>query len=569
MNGRAPADSDLVEAARGGDGDSFASVYDRYRDPIHDFCYSVLRDPHESADALHETFLQAWTKLDQLRDPSRLRPWLYAIARHECYRRCRDRARTHPSDEVPEMIERSESVDQVADHIHDAVLRETVWAAAASLSASDRALLDLQLRQGLEGNELAAAVGVSIGHLHVLTSRLRSKLESALGSLMVARLGREDCAELAELLDGWDGRYSSVIRKRVARHVDGCEECAERRSRLRPAALYAAVPVVAAPFGSRDRLLSAMGSAGAPPATVDRWRPRSDGFPPRPTPAWRQTPVLLATGAVVIIALVVAIWLIARAGDATDVSVSAGAAAEAAADEATRQPPTTDSSAPTGVATTPAATSSPTELTTTPTPTPPSTGGRESAPPAVPSPETTPPPTPTATPGTPPPGPAATTTAAPTAVTVTPSPTSTPGPTPPPSPTSTPSPTPPPADTQSPALQTFSVSPSDIWEQWNDFPLCVANAKVLVVEAHITDDTGVTSAVVEWQVIGGNSPSGAVAMQRSGDDWTAQIGPFDENTVAGGPDTAYDMTVTVTAHDAAGNTVSDERDATLHDCAFG
>ena len=43
-----------------------------------------------------------------------------------------------------------------------AELQELVWSAAAGLSPRDQALLDLNLRQGLEGQDLADAMGTSL-----------------------------------------------------------------------------------------------------------------------------------------------------------------------------------------------------------------------------------------------------------------------------------------------------------------------------------------------------------------------------------------------------------------------
>jgi hypothetical protein len=95
-------------------------------------------------------------------------------------------------------------------------LRELVWKAAAGLSERDRALLDLHLRHGLEGAELGEAMGVEPGLAHVLLSRPRDQVERSLGALLVARLGRDDCPDLAGVLADWDGRFSALIRKRVA-----------------------------------------------------------------------------------------------------------------------------------------------------------------------------------------------------------------------------------------------------------------------------------------------------------------------------------------------------------------
>ena len=39
--------------------------------------------------------------------------------------------------------------------------------------------------------------------------------ERSLGALCVARAGRKECPELAEILQSWDGEFSVLVRKRV------------------------------------------------------------------------------------------------------------------------------------------------------------------------------------------------------------------------------------------------------------------------------------------------------------------------------------------------------------------
>jgi RNA polymerase sigma factor (sigma-70 family) len=259
-------DAELVRAAAAGDRGAFAAIYDRYADRLHDFCWSVLRDRDEAADATQDAFLVAAERLGQLRDPERLRPWLYAVARSQALRRVRARSRVAPEEEMTELPDPAGGPEQAAERSD---LRELVWNAAAGLSGRDRALLDLHLRHGLEGAELGQAMGVEPGHAYVLLSRLRDQVERSLGALLVARLGRDDCPDLAAILSGWDGRFTPLIRKRVARHVDACDVCGERRrTAASPLALLAAVPPMPAPAFLRDRvldrveLLSGAGSGG-------------------------------------------------------------------------------------------------------------------------------------------------------------------------------------------------------------------------------------------------------------------------------------------------------------------
>jgi RNA polymerase sigma factor (sigma-70 family) len=279
-------DAALVAAARRGDGSAWAAIYDGYADKLHDHCHRILRDRDEASDALHDAFLAAARHIEQLRDPSRLRPWLYSICRHEALRRLRQRDRVELTDDVDEMI----SVDPELERgTRSAELQELVWAAAAGLNPRDQALLDLNLRQGLEGQDLADAMGTTLDNSYVMLSRLRDQVERALGALLVARLGRKDCEELNQILEGWDGKLSPLIRKRVARHVDRCELCRTRRAAVAsPLALLGAAPLVPAPPLLRDRVLGGLVSdrEGAPVEFT------ADGFavpepePPRPRPPW-------------------------------------------------------------------------------------------------------------------------------------------------------------------------------------------------------------------------------------------------------------------------------------------
>ena len=283
-------DATLVAAARSGDRDAWGILYDRYADRLHDHCWSILRDEHEAADALHDTFVNAARALPQLRDPSRLRPWLYAIARNEAFRRHRARSKAIPTDDVGEFGDVTVDLESGAGAPVDD-LRRLVWDAAGGLSADDQALLDLHLRQGLEGEDLAQAMGITANNAYVKMSRLRDTLERSLGALLVARTGRQDCPELSQLLAGWDGELTPLLRKRVARHIESCEVCGERKKAMvSPLALFSGMPLVPAPAGLRDRVVDdAALAAASTPATPDELFPAPATtavpvVPPPPSP---------------------------------------------------------------------------------------------------------------------------------------------------------------------------------------------------------------------------------------------------------------------------------------------
>jgi RNA polymerase sigma factor (sigma-70 family) len=213
-------DGELAIRVASGDRVALGVIYDRYADRLFDFCNSILRDREEAADAVQQCFLVAAQKMGSLREPSKMRAWLYAVARHDCLRRIRRRSREVVDQQVTESMSSLASIDEGTDVQS---LQELVWSAAKGLAPKDQALLDLHVRQGLNGQELADAVGVKPSNVYVMVNRLKAQFERAMGALLVVRLARMDCPELETILEGSGTEFTVLVRKRVARHIEGCD----------------------------------------------------------------------------------------------------------------------------------------------------------------------------------------------------------------------------------------------------------------------------------------------------------------------------------------------------------
>ena len=314
-------DSEVAAAIVAGDPDGLAEAYDRYAAPLYTYCRSLLREPADAADAVQDTFVIAASKLAGLRDQSRLRPWLYAVARNECHRRLRDKASAATSalDQVPEMSDESADVAEGAER---AELRALLRSAVRGLGASEQDLIQLQLRQELDVAEIAAMLGVSRNHAHALLSRARAQLEVCMGALLVARSGRGDCEALGALLEDWDGQLNVLMRKRINRHIERCPACTERKRReLAPALLLglAPLPIAVMPPGLRTQVLRLV-SSDAPGAVAHRASvaKRADmsgpgGFPkpldPPKSAWWQARTVQGAAAAAVVVAAAVLVIL--------------------------------------------------------------------------------------------------------------------------------------------------------------------------------------------------------------------------------------------------------------------
>lgn len=259
-------DAELAMAAARGDRLAFTAIYDRFADRLHDSCAGMLRDRDAAADCVQDVFVIAANKLASLENPHRLRAWLYAIARHEALATLKKKRRERPSDELPDIVSGEPDLATLAARSE---LADLIEEAFGGLSDRDRTVYELAYRHGLDGQELADALGVSHTNARTLLGRLRDGIERSLGALLVCRRAKFDpaaCPGLWELLQLWDGVFTVLMRKRVARHIDGCAQCeSERRRMVSPAALLGAVPVVLpAPAWLRSAVLD-QATAALPP----------------------------------------------------------------------------------------------------------------------------------------------------------------------------------------------------------------------------------------------------------------------------------------------------------------
>jgi RNA polymerase sigma factor (sigma-70 family) len=312
------ADAQLVSAYLDGDRTALASIYDKYAAGLYDTAAAMLSDRHDAADMVQDVFCIAAERLNQLRDPDRLKPWLYAVLRNEVYRRTKKRKRATPTDfqaeTTPDVVAAFDPNADGAAASYDE-LAELVRSAAAGLDERDRLVLELSVRQGLTGTDLADALGVTPEQSYTLVHRMRDRIEKSLGAFTVAKMGSKECSELATIISGWNGEFSILIRKRVARHIDDCSICERTRSKYAPLALFGAAPVFLLPLGLREKVLTATQSIPTPSKSTDphankssrgsqRSRHiklnRNDGFP-RAARISRHAVAVIASTAVVLL----------------------------------------------------------------------------------------------------------------------------------------------------------------------------------------------------------------------------------------------------------------------------
>lgn len=296
-------DASAVLALRSGDLTAFGRIYDAYSGRLLAYATALLGDPDAASDAVHDAFLLAHDRIDQLRDPTLLRPWLYAITRRQAQRTLRTRGRTAPVEAAAEVSADEIRWDQGLD-ADDA--RLLVLAALAGLSEGDREVIELALRHELDNAAVARALGRSSSHASALVSRAKQQFDVALSAVLLMRTRGRDCADLQQLV-GEATTITPLLRKRIARHAKSCDSCAgNRRAAIAVLPGVAlALPFQAAPDWLRSGLVAESGAlrTGATDRLADNAGLTfdADGFPTTQAPHHRRWVVAAAVTAVLVL----------------------------------------------------------------------------------------------------------------------------------------------------------------------------------------------------------------------------------------------------------------------------
>lgn len=224
--------TEVMAAIAANDVTGVSTAYDRYGEGLYTYCRSRLSQPADAADAVQNAFINASAKVSELTQPSRLRAWLFAVARYECYLRLRDAVPSVQLHEAAQATDDTAAFPTVAEPVaaaEQAEYRALVRATLAGLDPVDREISELTLLHGFYGADLAAILGAPRNQAHALAMRSRSRFERSLDVLLVARAEREHCHELAALLDGQGAHAILPLRRRIRRHIEHCQVCGERK----------------------------------------------------------------------------------------------------------------------------------------------------------------------------------------------------------------------------------------------------------------------------------------------------------------------------------------------------
>jgi RNA polymerase sigma-70 factor (ECF subfamily) len=184
---------DLAQQAKHGDHAAFTELVNRYGRKVFRLTRHITQNDQDAEDVLQDTFLKAYSRLDQFQGNSKFYTWLVRIAVNEALMRLRRRKGSHTvsldedletgEGSIPRDIA-SEEIDPEESYGREE-LRESLERAIDGLAEGYRAVFLLRDVEGFSTEDTAAMLGLSVSAVksRLLRARLqlRSKLRRKLG----------------------------------------------------------------------------------------------------------------------------------------------------------------------------------------------------------------------------------------------------------------------------------------------------------------------------------------------------------------------------------------------------
>jgi RNA polymerase sigma-70 factor (ECF subfamily) len=179
-------DRDLVERSTRGDREAFGVLVQRHQGRVFNLAYHVVRNREDALDVAQDAFVKAFSSLSSFKGEASFTTWMHRIVVNlaiDCLRR---RRRGVPSTyDDRRAVSEEASANLVASDDPETALetrqvRSLLGRGIQALPPAHRAVLVLREIEGLSYEEIARAVGCSLGTVMSRLFYARRKLQKAL-----------------------------------------------------------------------------------------------------------------------------------------------------------------------------------------------------------------------------------------------------------------------------------------------------------------------------------------------------------------------------------------------------
>jgi len=213
-----PEETELARALLAGEQDAFERFVDHFRSKVFHYSWLMCGRPEDAEEVAQETLLKVFENIEHLREPERVRPWVFRIAKNACLMQ-RRRSLFAPShelsiDELPPGSDLADEGPQPEVALLDSELRAVLDRVIAELPATYRAVVLLRDLEQLSTEETAQILDLGTDvvkqRLHRGRAAMRQKLDCYVNNHCLEDQPSPNptpltAGERAELLSVWRG----------------------------------------------------------------------------------------------------------------------------------------------------------------------------------------------------------------------------------------------------------------------------------------------------------------------------------------------------------------------------
>ncbi|MGD0614339.1 MAG: sigma-70 family RNA polymerase sigma factor [Verrucomicrobiota bacterium] len=187
-------DAALMLRVKQGDTAAFATLVDKYKQPVMNLAYRTIRDATEAEDLAQNVFVQVYKSAHRYRSSAKFSTWLFTIARNLCLNEIRRRSR-HPAESLDASLpgQEGQPLHQVEDKatfsppesLLQGELADKVERALAELPENQRTAILLCRQEELSYEEISEVLGCSLSATKSLIHRGRETLKHKLKAYLL------------------------------------------------------------------------------------------------------------------------------------------------------------------------------------------------------------------------------------------------------------------------------------------------------------------------------------------------------------------------------------------------
>jgi len=216
----------LVELALEGDEEAFGQLVRIYQNAVYATTFQIVGNFADAQDITQEVFVEAYTKLHQLRSPDRFANWLRAVTMNTCRMWIRNR-KSQPE------LEESDISSGDGSASDESELYEQLMSALTLLPEEQRAIIILHYIDDLSYEQIGKFLGVPVGTVRSRLHRAREKLKrrTAMVKEVLDKIKLDpDCpeavdgtiSELEELIQGKERKLEADPENSAVHFELGC-----------------------------------------------------------------------------------------------------------------------------------------------------------------------------------------------------------------------------------------------------------------------------------------------------------------------------------------------------------